>query len=356
MSALNKKILYLLCCLLIAAVTAGCSSSSDVSKEPVQKENIKLISDDDKPYIGFLLDTLKQERWYKDKAIFEERIKELGGEVKTLAANGLDDVQIKQAELLIEEGVDVLVVVPHDATLSAKIVEIAHKAGVKVISYDRLIKTADLDYYISFDNVKVGELQASEILKRTASGNFAYVGGSETDNNAILFRQGTIKVLQPLIDSGKIKLIFDEYTMDWKAEIAKENMQKALKENGNQIHAVIAANDTTAEGVIESLSSVGLAGTVPVSGQDAELAAIHRIIKGEQTMTVYKPISIIANKAAELAIKVVNGDQIKIDKTIKNGQVETPSILLEPITVTKENIRDTVIKDGYLTEIDVFAK
>lgn len=350
MKNIPKMSLTSLFLIIVMIVTAGCSSTEKASST----NDSKLITDDSKPYVGFLLDTLKDERWYKDKALFEEEIKKLGGQVKTLAANGLDEVQIKQAQLLIEEGVDVLVVVPHDAVISAEIVEIAHEAGVKVVSYDRLIKNADVDYYISFDNEKVGEIQATEILKKVPSGNFAYIGGAESDNNAILFRQGAMKVLQPLIDNGTVKLVHDQYTDDWNPDIAKENMKTALSKNGNAINAVIAANDGTAGGVIESLAGVGLAGTVPVSGQDAELEGVRRVVQGLQTMTVYKPINLLAVKSAEMAIMVAKGEEVKTDKQINNGKIDVPAVFLDPIAITNENVRDTVIKDGYLNEADVF--
>ena len=141
---------------------AACSNTTTSKKEVQLLIKVKLTTNDDDVYVGFILDTLKNERWYKDKGLFEEQVKQIGGQVKTLAANGIPEVQKKQAELLIEEGVDVLVVVPTDAEAAAEIVDIAHKADVKVISYDRLIKNADLDYYISFDNEKVGELQAGK--------------------------------------------------------------------------------------------------------------------------------------------------------------------------------------------------
>lgn len=347
----NKNQLNILWIGIIALLIAGCSSlsSNDSAKK---EEKIKLISNEEKPYIGFILDTLKDERWYKDKGLFEEEVKNLGGQVKTLAANGLDDVQIKQAELLIKEGVDVLVVVPHNADIASEIINLAHKSKVKVISYDRLIKNSKVDYYISFDNVKVGQLQASELIKKHPKGNFAYIGGAESDNNAVLFRQGAMKVLQPLIDKGDIKLVYDHYTEEWDPKQAKKNMNKAL--NNNKVDAVIAANDGIAGGVIESLTSASLAKKVLVSGQDAELEGIRRIVKGTQTMSVYKPISMLATKSAEIAVKVAKGETIETDKKINNGTIDVPSILLEPISVTKENVRETVIKDGYLTEEEVF--
>ncbi|QNF26981.1 sugar ABC transporter substrate-binding protein [Metabacillus sp. KUDC1714] len=333
-------------------ITTACSTSEEASSE----QSVKLKADESVPYIGFVLDTLEQERWYKDKELFEDQVQSLGGQVKTLAANGIDEVQLKQAQLLIEEGVDVLVVVPHNAEAAAKIVELAHQNDVTVISYDRLITNSDLDYYISFDNEKVGALQATEILKRVPKGNFAYIGGAETDNNALLFRKGAMSVLQPLIDKGDIKLVVDKYTDEWRPTIAEQNMVLALKETKNDIHAVVAANDGNAGGVINALTSVGLAGKVPVSGQDAELSGIKRIIAGTQTMTVYKPINVIATKAAKMAYDIAIGKQIKTDTTIDNNKVKVPTILLEPTTVTKETINSTVIKDGYLTEEEVYSK
>jgi len=331
---------------------SGCAFRS--ADNPVKKdEKIKLISNEEKPYVGFVLDTLKDERWYKDKKLFEEEVKRLGGQVKTLAANGLDDIQVKQAELLIKEGVDVLVIVPHDAEKASEIIKLAHQKKVKVISYDRLIKNSQVDYYISFDNEKVGKLQASEIIQRTPKGNFVYLGGAESDNNAVLLRRGAMNILQPLIDKGDITLVYDHYTEEWDPKLAKENMKTALKKN-NKVDAIIAANDGIAGGALNALASAGLGEKVPVSGQDAELEAMRRIIKGTQTMSVYKPINLLATKSAEVAIKVAKGETIETDKKINNGKMDVPSILLEPISVTKENIRETVIKDGYLTEEEVF--
>jgi D-xylose ABC transporter substrate-binding protein len=337
----------------VMLITIACSSTEDATPT---KTAGKLITNESVPYIGFLIDTLEEERWYKDKQLFEDHITSLGGQVKTLAANGHDAVQLKQAQLLIEEGVDVLVVVPHNAEEAAKIVELAHENNVKVISYDRLITKSDLDYYISFDNEKVGVLQATEIVKNISKGKFAYIGGAETDNNAILFRKGAMSVLQPLIDKGDITLIADQYTDEWKPENAEKNMKEALKKSNNQVDAVVAANDGTAGGVISALGSVGLAGKVPVSGQDAELNGIKRIVEGTQTMTVYKPINVIATQAAEMAFKVAKGEELETSTVINNNKIDVPTILLEPTAVTKDTIDSTVVKDGYLSKEDIYGK
>lgn len=336
--------------LLTGAIILSISLLSACSQTTVKDADtkLKLAQDDNKVYVGFSLDTLAEERWYKDKDAFETTVKELGGEVKTLAANGIDSVQIKQAELLIAEGVDVLVIVPHNAEVSAEIVEIAHKADVKVISYDRLIKNANVDYYISYDNKKVGQLQAQEILKKQDKGNFAYIGGAETDNNAVLFREGAMEVLQPYMDKGQIKLVFDKYTEEWKPETAESNMKQALKDNNNDIQAVIAANDGTAGGVINALKASDL--SVPVSGQDAEVDGIKRILAGTQTMTVYKPIQAIAENAANIAMKVGNQEKVETTAAVNNGKIDVPAILLDPVAVTKGNIEETVIKDNFINK------
>ncbi len=335
---------------VLASALTACgvvSSGNEGGSESTKK-------DDDKIVIGFSMDTLKEERWQRDKELFEAKVKELGAEVKTLAANGDDAAQLSQAEQLISEGVDVLVVVPHNAEASAAIVEKAHKEGIPVISYDRLIKNAEVDYYVSFDNVRVGEMQAQAIVEKAPKGNYVYIGGADTDNNAHLFRQGAMNVLKPLEEKGDIKIVYDQFSKDWKPEEALKNMENALTANNNNIQAVVAANDGTAGGVIQALAAQGLAGKVPVSGQDAELAALQRIVEGTQTMTVYKPIKAIATKAAEMAVALAKGEKIETNQTVSNGKIDVPSVLLDPIAVTKENVLDTVIKDGYHKLEDVF--
>jgi D-xylose transport system substrate-binding protein len=335
--------------MLASALTAcGVVSSGNESAGKTEKK------EDDKIVIGFSMDTLKEERWQRDKELFEAKVKELGAEVKTLAANGDDAAQLSQAEQLISEGVDVLVVVPHNAEASAAIVEKAHKEGIPVISYDRLIKNAEVDYYVSFDNVRVGEMQAKAIVEKAPKGNYVYIGGADTDNNAHLFREGAMNVLKPLEEKGDIKIVYDQFSKEWKPEEALKNMENALTANNNNIQAVVAANDGTAGGVIQALAAQGLAGKVPVSGQDAELAALQRIVEGTQTMTVYKPIHMIATKAAEMAVALAKGEKIETNQTVSNGKIDVPSVLLDPIAVTKENVLDTVIKDGYHKLEDVF--
>nr|WP_093231747.1 D-xylose ABC transporter substrate-binding protein [Thermoflavimicrobium dichotomicum] len=329
----------------VGTLMTGCKiliTGQEVAKQAKKKDNQILI--------GFSMDTLREERWQKDKAIFEQKVKELGGDVKTLSANGDDNLQLSQAEQLISQGVDVLVVNPHNSKTTAAIVNKAHKEGIPVIAYDRLIMNADVDLYVTFDNVKVGELQAKAVVDHMAKeskGNMVYLGGADTDNNAKLFREGAMKVLKAEESKGKIKIVYDQYTKDWKPEEAMKNMENALTANKNNVQGVVAANDGVAGGAIQALSAQGLVGKVPVSGQDADLAACQRIAEGKQTMTVYKPIKSIASKAAELAVALAKGEKIEVKNKVHNGKINVPSVFLEPVVVTKDNLVQTVIRDGF---------
>ncbi|MCK9862979.1 D-xylose ABC transporter substrate-binding protein [Paenibacillus sp. ATY16] len=346
--------------LIVCFLLSACDSNSGgrAAAENLKNEPKATTSPSDQTNkrirIGFSMDTLLEERWLKDRDLFREACEALGADVEIIAANGDDAKQISQAEALISQGVDILVVVPHNADATAAIVKKAHSAGIKVLAYDRLIKNADVDLYVSFDNEAVGELQAEAITKLVPKGKFVYIGGADTDNNAHLFKQGVFNVLQPFIDRGEITVVYDQWTKDWTPVNALANMKDALEANNNKIDAVIAANDATAGGVVQALAGQGLAGKLPVAGQDAELAAAQRIVEGTQTMTVYKPIKLLADKAAELAVKLAKGEDTGADRTVNNGKIEVPSVLLSPIAVDKSNIDETIIADGFHSRKDVY--
>ncbi|MBR0573151.1 MULTISPECIES: D-xylose ABC transporter substrate-binding protein [Pasteurellaceae] len=304
--------------------------------------------------IGMSIDDLRLERWQKDRDIFVKKANELGAEVLVQSANGDDYKQISQIENMINKNIDVLVIIPHNGDVLSNVIAEAKREGIKVLAYDRLINNAELDFYISFDNEKVGELQAKSIIKAKPEGNYFLMGGSPVDNNAKLFRKGQMKVLQPLIDSGKIKVIGDQWVDSWLAEKALQIMENVLTANKNNIDAVVASNDATAGGAIQALIAQGLSGKVAISGQDADLAAIKRIIAGTQTMTVYKPINNLANTAAEIAIALGNDKNPKANAELNNGLKNVPSYLLDPISVDKTNIKETIIKDGFHTEESIY--
>jgi D-xylose transport system substrate-binding protein len=304
--------------------------------------------------VGLTMDTLQEERWIKDQELFGAAVEAQGAEFIVMTADSDDAKQIEQAETLIGMGVDILVVVPHDAEAAATIVSKAHKAGIKVLSYDRLVRNADIDLYVSFDNERVGELQAETITKLVPEGKYVFIGGADTDYNAHLVKKGVFNVLQPYIDRGEITVVFDQWTPNWLPANARANMRSALEASGGRIDAVIAGNDGTAGGAIEALAEWGLAGKVPVAGQDAELAAAQRIVAGTQTMTVYKPIKQLAEVAAELAVKMAKGENPRADRLVNNGKIDVPSVLLMPIAVDAANIDETIIADGFHSREEVY--
>ncbi len=324
--------LFGLILLLFSASFSGCSS--------LEKKKLK---------IGFAMDTYTQERWQKDGEFFKKKVEELGGEVIMLYANGNEQLQNEQVETILNKGVDVLVIVPHNSKSTAMAVKAAHDKGVKVISYDRMIKDCDLDLYVSFDNVKVGEMQADYLLKLVPKGNYLLIGGAPTDQNSFMIRKGQMNVLQPAVDRGDIKIISDQYAKDWLPYQALKHTESALAVTNNKIDAILASNDGLASGSIQSLTERELVGKIPVTGMDAELTAIQRIIDGSQSMTVYKSISNIAAAAAEAAVALAKKETPKgINSKVNNGKVDLPAILLNPVVVDKNNIEQTVVADGYI--------
>ena len=297
--------------------------------------------------IGFSMDTLKEERWQRDKELVEAKAKEMGVQVIVQVANGDDKLQIEQAENLLTQGVNVLLVAPHNGEIAASIVEAAKRQNVPVISYDRLIRNSDVDLYVSHQVVKIGEMQAKYCLDHAPKGNYVIIGGSPTDNNAVLLHQGQMNILKPALDRGDVKIIADQYAKEWKASEALNITENALTQTKNDIVAVVCSNDGTAGGAIQALEEQKLTGKVVVSGQDAELAACQRIVQGQQSMTVYKPIKPLADAAVESAVKLARREPVQSTDKINNGTKDVPAILLEPLAVDKSNINETIIKEGY---------
>ncbi|HEX7137456.1 MAG TPA: substrate-binding domain-containing protein [Vicinamibacterales bacterium] len=306
--------------------------------------------------IGFSMDTLKEERWQRDKQAVEQRAKEVGAQLDVQVANGDDAVQTKQADNMLTKGLDVLIVAPHNGEIAASIVEAAHRKGVPVISYDRLIRNADVDLYVSHQVERIGEMQAEYALSHVPKGNYLLIGGSPTDYNAILLRKGQMKVLQPAIDRKDIKIISDQYAREWKAEEALRLTEDALTRTDKHIDAIVASNDGTAGGAISALEAAGLAGKVLVTGQDAQKDAVQRIVKGTQTETIYKPIKPLADAAVDAAVKLAKKELVDAKDKINNGKKDVPSILITPVSVDKSNVDSTVIKDGYHTHADIYGQ
>ena len=304
----------------------------------------------EKPVIGLSLDTLKEERWQRDRDTFTAAVEKLGGTVKVQSANSDDTVQVRNIESLISLGVDVLVIVPHNGSAMTRAVKSANDAKIPVIAYDRLILNASIDYYLSFDNIKVGEAQATyaaERLPKDRQARIVRLYGAPTDNNAKMFKQGQDNILNPLIAAGKIEVVHEDWALDWKPENGKKIMNAALTKAGRKIDAVVASNDGIAGGAIQALTEDGLAGKVLVTGQDADLAACQRIQRGTQAMTIYKPLKNLATLAAQVAVDLAKGKKPAAASTLDNGMKQVPSVFEKVISVDKSNLAATVIADGF---------
>lgn len=344
-----KGFLFILSIFLLVFALVACGQ--DVS---VENDNKNSEAEKGKLTIGLSVSDLTLERWQHDRDFFVEKAKELGAEVLVQSANGDEAKQLSQIENMISQGIDALVIIAINSDSLTTVVEQAKSKGIPVLAYDRLINGAEIDAYVSFDNVRVGEMQAEYLVEKVSKGKYFLMGGSPTDNNAKMFREGQMNVLQPLIDKGDIEVIGDQWVKGWDANEALKIMENALTANNNDIDAVVASNDSTAGGAIQALEAQGLAGKVVISGQDADLAAVQRIAEGKQSMTIYKPIKAIATKSAEVAVQLAKGEKVTSDSTINNGKVDVPFIKLDPIKVDKENLIDTVIKDGFHSYDEVY--
>ncbi len=342
--------LLLIALLLGAACVSGGDGNSGTTNGGASTARRKK-GPNDHIKIGFSMDTLKEERWQRDKQLVEQHAKEVGAELIVSVANGDDKLQINQAENQLTQQVDVLIVAPHNGDIAAQIVESAHRQGVPVISYDRLIKNSDVDLYVSHQVVKIGEMQAQYLLDHVNKkpANFVIVGGSPTDNNALLLHQGQMNVLKPAVASGAVKIVKDDYAREWQASAALNIVENALTQANNQVDAVVASNDGTARGAVQALEGQNLAGRVLVSGQDADLASLQLIVQGKQTMTIYKPLQPLAYGAVDAALKLARGETVQTNDTIDNGFKKVPAFLFEPIAVDRNNIVSTIVKDGYQT-------
>jgi D-xylose transport system substrate-binding protein len=316
--------------------------------------------------IALLLPETKTTRYEaQDRPLFEAKVRQLCPDCQILYSNADQkaDLQQNQADAALTNGAKVLVLDPVDSASAASIVAKAKAQNVPVISYDRLITNADVDYYISFNNVAVGKLQARSLVGKLkadghGSGTIVMINGAPTDNNAKLFKQGAHSVL----DSSGLKIGKQYDTPDWSPDQAQTEMDQAITALGNNgFQGVYAANDGTGGGAIAAMKGAGInPSTRPVTGQDAELAAVQRILTGEQYMTVYKAIKPEAGEAAELAVDLINGNRSAANalarQATNNGQKNVPSIILTPVAVTKANARQTVgqmITDGFLKAADI---
>jgi len=301
------------------------------------------------------MDTLKEERWQRDHDAFKAHCVKMKVDCVITVADNKADKQANDVDNLLTQGIDALVIAPHDATQAASMVDKAKKQGVPVISYDRLINSDKIDVYISHQVPVIGRRIAEYALEKVPKGNYVMVYGASTDNNAVIMKKAQLEVLQPAIDRKDITIVADNFITDWRPDEALRMAENALTKNNDNVQAFVVSNDGMAGGVISALEKKGMAGKVVVTGQDAALDALQRVAEGKQTMTVYKPIIPLANNAVEAAIKLANKQPLET-KPFMNDAIskEIPAILLEVTAVDKGKLMETVIKDGYAKFEDVY--
>ncbi len=302
------------------------------------------------PIIGVSWSNFQEERWKTDEAAIKSAIEKVGGTYLSADAQSSPAKQLTDVESLIARGAKALIVLAQDAQAIRPAVQKAVDEGIAVVGYDRLIEIPQA-FYLTFDNVEVGRMMAREILKAKPEGNYVFIKGSSTDPNANFLYQGSIEVLKPALDSGKIKNVGEASTDGWLPANAQKNMEQILTRNANKVDAVIAANDGTAGGAIAAMAAQGLAGSVPVSGQDADRAALNRIALGTQTVTIWKDARDLGRTAAEIAIKLAGGaklTEIAGAASWNQGPAKQAmtALFLKPVPVTQENLK-VVIDAGW---------
>ena len=300
--------------------------------------------------IGLSFDSFVVERWYREQDAFISKAEELGAEVYVQNANGEVSRQKEQIEYLISEKVDVIVVVATDADELTNVVKKAKNQGIKIIAYDRLVRNANVDLYISFDNQKIGDLLAEAVVENVPpDGSIMMICGSPTDNNVTIIE----KAIYETLNRTKVKVLHKTYAKNWLREVAFTEVSNWIEKNGT-IDGVICGNDDLAGEAVKALAEYRLAGEVCVVGQDADLAACQRIVEGTQAMTIFKDVTLLAKEAAEAAVALAKDEPIETCRMISDGNYEIPYQALVPVKVTKENMDEVIVKGGFHLKEDIY--
>ena len=309
------------------------------------------FAQDDTITVGVSWSNFQEERWKTDEAAIVAALEAAGAEYVSADAQSSSTKQLADIESLIAQDVDALIILAQDSAAIGPAVQAAADAGIPMIAYDRLIED-ERAFYITFDNVEVGRMQARAVLEVQPTGNYVMIKGSPTDPNADFLRGGQQEVLQEAIDSGAITIVGEAYTDQWLPANAQRNMEQILTENNNEVDAVVASNDGTAGGVVAALTAQGMQG-IPVSGQDGDHAALNRIAAGTQTVSVWKDARELGRVAAETAVALAGGTEATAVEGVQ--QFQTPggntvnALFLEPIPITAENL-NVVVDAGWITQ------
>jgi D-xylose transport system substrate-binding protein len=305
--------------------------------------------------VGVSWSNFQEERWKRDEAAIKASLEKMGAKYISADAQGSNEKQIADIEGLISRGANALIVLAYDADAVLPGVRKAKEEGVPVVAYDRLIQDPNV-LYLTFDNIEVGRIQAREVLKSKPAGNYVFIKGAPTDPNANFLHKGQLEVLDGAIKAGKVKVVGEQYTEGWSPEVAQKNMEQILTRNNNKVDAVVASNDGTAGGAVAAMKAQGLAG-IPVSGQDADIAALNRIARREQTVTVFKDIRTLGSSAALYAVAMAKGTKPAAihGAVVWSGgskHVAIPSVFLKPIPITSANL-NYVVDAGWATKQQV---
>ena len=351
-----KKFLAIL--LATAILAAGCTPAAPTPATPPPVDapanntpdgTTSPAAPDGPMTIGIALPTQREERWVLDKEAFESIAAEMGVAVAIQIADNDAARQQNQVENLIAQGVSALIVAAHDGTAARSMVELAHGAGIPIIAYERLITDSAVDLFITFDSFMTGYLMGQYIVDTVESGNIVLLKGDPQDSTSAILREGSMAAMQEKLDSGAYTIVMEMDCRDWAPSEALRHMEQALTANDNDIQGVIAPNDGTAGGVIQALAAQGLAGHVPVTGQDAEVDAIKRIIEGTQGMTVFGDVRELAVFAFQTAVDMASGGTAPSTDVLDNGAFQTPVYRFPGTTVTQQNWEEVVVNSGYMT-------
>jgi D-xylose transport system substrate-binding protein len=306
--------------------------------------------------VGVSWSNFQEERWKTDEAAIKAAIAAAGGKYISADAQSSAQKQLADVESLIAQGANALIVLAQDSSAIAPAVQKAVDEGIPVVGYDRLIENPNA-FYITFDNKEVGRMQARAVFAAKPSGNYAFIKGSSADPNADFLFSGQMEVLKDALAAGKIKNAGEAYTDGWLPANAQKNMEQILTKANNKVDAVVASNDGTAGGAIAALAAQGLAGSVPVSGQDGDHAALNRIALGTQTVSVWKDARELGKKAAQIALMLAGGTKMgDVPGVVKFSggpkKVEMNSLFLAPVPITKDNL-DVVIEAGWIKKDEV---
>jgi D-xylose transport system substrate-binding protein len=306
--------------------------------------------------VGVSWNNFQEERWKTDEAAIKAALDAAGAKYISADAQSSAEKQLTDIENLISQGANVLIVLAQDSEAVAPAVQKAVDEGIPVIGYDRLIEN-EKAFYITFDNVEVGRMQAREVFKVKPTGNYIFIKGNSADPNADFVHGGQVEVLKEAMDKGDIKNVGESYTDNWDPANAQKSTEQFLTANDNKVDAVVSSNDGMAGGAVAALTAQGLAGSVAVSGQDGDLAALNRVALGTQTVSVWKDSRALGKAAGEAAIELAGGkalDQVTGVVKFSNGpkKVEMNSILLAPVPITKDNL-NVVIDAGWISKDEV---